>query len=86
MARPNLANRPKITVQAYKLIDLARREGIPYRTAQRRKDKFATVLIEVRPNSKTRKDKSKTRPPIVQKRYLDSRTTDLLRASGLFTI
>jgi len=85
MARQNLANRPHIIVQAYKLIDIAREEWMPYRTAQRRKDKFATVLIETRPNEKNQKDKTKPRKPTIQKRYLDSRTTDLLRASWLFT-
>ena len=72
MAKPRNADRPQVVIQAHKLIDLAKQEGIAYRTAQRRKDKFATVLINVG-GSKT------------QKRYLDSKTTDLLRASGLFT-
>jgi len=72
MARPRNTARPQVVIQAHKLIDIAKHEGIAYRTAQRRKDKFATVLINVG-DSKT------------QKRYLDSKTTDLLRASGLFT-
>lgn len=80
MARPR-NNRQQISIEAHKLTDIAKCEAIAYRTAQRRKDKFACVLIEA--GTKTEKDGSKTQKYL--KRYLDSKTTDLLRASGLFT-
>lgn len=60
-----------ITLKALKLTERANEEGIAYRTAQKNKHRFACVEILM--------GKNKT-----VKRYLDAKTTDLLRASGLF--
>lgn len=80
--KPKLSDRPFIIIEAKKLKDIAIAEGITYRTAQRRKDKFAQVIVHFGENSLRRTGKGEQR---IQIRYLDSKTTELLRASGLFT-
>lgn len=82
MARQKLSDRPTIIIHAKKLKEIAKEEGITYRTAQRRKDLFAQVVVHFGENKLRNEDKRgqlKT-----QIRYLDSKTTELLRASGLF--
>jgi hypothetical protein len=82
MARQKLSDRPVIVIHAKKLKEIAQDEGIAYRTAQRRKDKYAQVVIHFGENSlRNKENKGELRTQI---RYLDSKTTELLRASGLF--
>lgn len=45
MARQKLSDRPTIIIHAKKLKEIAKDEGITYRTAQRRKDLFAQVVV-----------------------------------------
>lgn len=83
MPRTKLSERPQIIIHAKKLKEIAEAEGVPYRTAQRRKDRYAKVIVHFSENSLRKKeDKGIER---TQTRYLDSKTTELLRASGLFT-
>jgi len=76
MSRPKLTTRDRVRLRALKLVEVAKLEGMPYRTAQKRKDLFAVVEI---PTGFDKDGKEK-----IKKRYLDRKTTDLLRASGLF--
>lgn len=81
MPRTKLSDRPQIIIHAKKLKEIAEEEGVPYRTAQRRKDRYAKVIVHFSENSLRKNDLGKAR---TQTRYLDSKTTELLRASGLF--